>query len=291
MRISSVVPTILISASLCASAQTVEPGYTPPPTCKATQPPAVVAGPQMSQYAADRENAMATANLALTCRDFEAAYQRYLKVLEVYPDDARAIQSAAHAAVLAGHDDAAITLYKRTFQPGARYTSSAHTTLMQIYIRLGRWDDFQAERVAARASSLDGTLTMSRDEPFPIENLHASQEFFDVYEFPTLYGPNHTRDRFDLQNEKDICTEFTPYIDLVASDAGAEATYSLLAFPAPATQWLIKTYPKGEPHYQTVRADVLSAMSTPLTTYKPPAPCRTPAPTASNGGLSANAAR
>lgn len=287
MRISAAVLTTLFSAPICVSAQTI-PTYTPPASCRATLQPPVPVGPQMSQYAADRNNAMAAAKLATACKDYEAAYQLYLKALQSYPDDAAALLIVAGAAVLAGHDDAAVPLYQKSIQPGAGYTAGARMALMQIYIRQGRWDDFQSERLAARAASLDGKLTMSRDQPFPIEELHAPQDHVDVYEFPTLGEPNHTRDRFDLRDEKDICTNFTPYIDLASSDP-ASGAYSLLAFPAPDTKWVIKTYKGGEPPYQTVRADVLAAVNTPLTTFKPPAPCRTPAPTVSNGGLSPGA--
>jgi len=295
MRFSSVLPALLFAIATCVSAQT-SPDYTPPVTCTAKLPQPFTAGPQTPQFVADRNNAEAPAILAANCRDYEASYQLYLRVLNSYPDDASVLLSTALAAVRAGHDDVAIPLYKRTFQPGAKFTMGAHSALMNIYIRQGRWDDFEAERLAARADSVAGKLTMSRDQPFQIEQLRGPQEFFDVYEFATLYGPNHVRVRFDLREEKDICTEFTPYFDLVASDPssrddGAAAAYSLFAFPAPNTQWLVKTYAKGEPPYQTVRADVLSAMNTPLTAFKPGAQCRTPAPTAGNGGLSANAAR
>lgn len=289
MRISSALFTILFSTTLCASAQTA-PSYTPPPSCTVTLKAPMTAGPQMSQYAADRENAMATAYLALACRDYETSYQLFLKALDKYPDDARILNISATTAALAGHDDAAIALYKRTIQQASRFTYSARSSLMNIYLRLGRWDDFQAERLEARAADRAGTLAMSRDQPMTIDQLRVGSDFVSVVEFPALYGPNHTLDRFDLRDEKDICANFTPYVDLAASDpaGGVNTIYSLLAFPTPATRWLIKTYPPGEPPYQTVRADVQAALAKPLTSIKPPAICSTPTPSASNGGLSPN---
>lgn len=293
MRISSAILATLFSASLSASAQT-PPSYTPPPSCKATLAAPVVAGPKLAPYFADRNNAMATANLAFNCRDYEAAYQLYLKVLDSYPKDTDVLRYAAFSASSAGNYDAAIALNKRIIQAEPRFTYPARGDLMHIYIRLGRWDDFQSARLEARAADHAGTLTNSRDQPFTIEYLMEGLGpvgTVGVVEFPALYGPNHTLDRFQLREELDMCTSFAPYIDLAATDpaAGASTTYSLLAFPTATTRWLIKTYPPGEPPYQTVRADVLSALDKPLTSIKPPAFCSTPTPSATNGGLSTSA--
>ena len=238
----------------------------------------------MAQYAVDRENAMATANLASACRDFETAYQLYLKVLDAYPNDARALDISARAAILAGHDDAAIALYKRSIQPGDRYSLGTRSALMAIYIRLGRWDDLEAERLETRKVSLAGhDRTLSADKGYPIDSPKVGIEYAQVLEFPTLHGEDNTRNEFLLYNEKDPCTGFTAHIDLESPGAGeippdgspaATRTFSLIAFPTPGTEWLLKTYPAGEPAYQTVRSDVQSALSKPLTQlFDPRATC------------------
>ncbi len=245
----------------------------------------------MSQYAADRENAMAAAAAASECGDYEDAYTLYLKVLDSYPRDARVILLAAQAAVRADHLEEAIALYQRDLAQVTRNSWSIRSGLMEIYIKLNRWQDFEALRLDTRKASLAGDKTLLPEDGYHIETLYTGREFISVLEFPTLHGDNHTRDRFQLYEERDPCTGFTPYIDL-ESDQGKDGShgFSLVASTSPTSQWsvatqpayplspdrayssapvrwLLKSYPDGEPSYQQVRADILTLIAQPLTEH------------------------
>ncbi|HWG17399.1 MAG TPA: tetratricopeptide repeat protein [Acidobacteriaceae bacterium] len=220
---------------------------------------------------------MARANLAYSCRDYEAAYQLYRKLLDTYPKDARLLTMAGETADRTGRPEEAVLLYERAFSENNRYSWNLRVRLMQDFIRLGRWQDFEAERLDTRKASLSGRdSTLPADKGYIIENPGTGHEFFNVMEFPSLHGDDHTRERYVLYEEKDPCTGFTPYIDLESPGAGSvptdgspatDRTFSLVAFPSLNTRWLLKTYPKGEPDYKTVRADVLSVLVKPLTLH------------------------
>jgi hypothetical protein len=153
---------------------------------------------------------------------------------------------------------------------------------MWDFIQLGRWQDFEAERIDTRKAALVGDRTLSTENGYPIEVFRAGNEFIRVIEFPTLHGKFHTRDRFLLYEEKDTCTGFIPYIDLESDDidqvnfskqhpdraAVGDRSFSLDAYPTANSQGFIKFYPDGEPTYQTVRADVLDQMKQWLTPYR-----------------------
>ena len=262
----------------------------------------------MSEYAAGRENALAAAIPAERCHDYEGALRIYLKVLESYPNDARVLDIAGRSAVRAGHLEESIPLFHRVLAQDQMvgvhhnsYSLGTRSSLMQVFIQLNRWQDFEAERLDARKASLAGDRTLSPENGYPIDTLGTGNEFIRVIEFPTLHGQHNTRDRFLLYEEKNPCTGFTPYIDLEADDidqvdfakrhpdkaAAGDRSFSLESYSTPSSQGLIKSYPNGEPSYQTVRADVLSVMTKPLTAhYGPGATCANPAAPAQSPDVS-----
>jgi len=198
-----------------------------------------------------------------------------LKVLESYPSDARALYVVGQAAEKAGHMEESISLFRRSLLAGpSRYSLGVRSHLMQDFIQLGRWEDFERERIDARKASLAGDRTLSPEKGYPIDTLSTGKEFIRVIEFPILHGRYHTRDRFLLDDEKDPCTGFVPYIDLESDDmdqvefkrydpdgaARGDRSFSLDAYPSPDSQGLLKFYPDGEPTYQTVRTDILAHM-------------------------------
>ncbi len=232
----------------------------------------------MSQYAADRENAFAPAILAERCHDYEGALKIYLKVLDSYPNDARALSMVGMAAVRAGHVEESIPLFQRALANSRNYTWSVRYSLLQDFIKLNRWQDFEAARLDMRKASLAGDRTLPADNGYPIDSFGTGNEFLRVIEYPTLHGQHNTRDSFLLYEERDPCTGFTPHIDLESKDAdqtdfsqrhpneaaAGDRSYSLEAYPSASSETLIKLYPDSEPTYQTVRADILVQLKQPL---------------------------
>ena len=166
--------------------------------CSAALPPPVILGPNMSEYSARRENALAAAAPLTRCHDYEGALQIYLKVLESYPNDARALNIAGMAAVRAGHIEESIPLFQRALArtPGSSWSTRA--SLMHNFIALNRWQDFEAERLDTRKASLAGDKTLPSEDGYQIEILNTGNEFIRVIEFPVLHGRYHTRNRFLL---------------------------------------------------------------------------------------------
>jgi hypothetical protein len=249
---------------------------TPPRPCPIVPNPPIVAGPDMSQYSADRENAMAPANALFACRDYAGAFALYLKVVDQYPNDARVLMLAGGDAINAGLTEQAIPLLERSLAHSPpKYTGSSRTLLMRAYIKLNRWQDLEAERFDAWNASLAGDTTLPPDKGYAIEEFKTlSGEFVNSIEFPMLHGPNETREQFILIGEKDHCTGFTPHIDL--ESPGLDHTFSLYAYPAADSRTRLDSYPAGEPTYQTIRADVLAALSSgPLAPYNQEETCTT----------------
>ena len=266
---------ILLASTLSLAQPTPSPSKSPTPSCATEAPPKIVPGPGMSEYAASRENALAAAVPAERCHDYETAMRIYLKVLESYPNDARALNIVGQAAVRAGHIEESIPLFQRSLLADpSKYSLGVRASLMQDFIQLGRWQDFEAQRLNARKALLAGDRSLPTENGYPIDTFGTGNEFIRVIEFPTLHGRFHTRDRFLLYEEKDPCTGFVPYIDLGSDDidqvefarqhpdraAAGDRSFSLVAYPTANSPALIKSYPDGEPAYQTVRADVFAQM-------------------------------
>lgn len=282
---------ILLASTFCFAQQS--PATAPQNTansCPVAAP--IMPGPNMSQYAASRENAMAPANAATQCHDYERAFALYLQVVDSYPKDARALMIAAQAAVRAGHLEESIPLFKQARVQAGHYSWSDRAGLMAVYIKLNRWDDFEAERLDARKASLAGDKTLSAENGYLIDSIQSKEETVNVTEFPTLHGQYHARDRFLLYEEKDPCSGFTPYVDLESDDsdqaifakrqprkaAAGDRSFSLVAYLAPDSPLLLKSYRAGEPSYRTARAYMLSHIDKLLTAYRNlRTPCTLPA--------------
>jgi tetratricopeptide (TPR) repeat protein len=246
----------------------------------------------MSQYAASRENAMAPANAATQCHDYERAFALYQQVVDSYPTDARALMMAARAALRAGRLEESIPLFKQSLAQGGRYSYSERFYLMSVYIKLNRWDDFEGERLDARKASLAGDKTLSAEKGYLIDTIQSKEESINVTEFPTLHAPYRIRDRFLLYEEKDPCSGYTPYVDLESDDAdqadfvkrhpsqaaAGDRSFSLVAYLTPDSPVLLKSYRDGEPSYHTDRADFLALIDKLLTAHRNlRTPCTLPA--------------
>ncbi|WP_263355865.1 tetratricopeptide repeat protein [Acidicapsa ligni] len=248
---------------------------TPPETCSATTPAPVMPGPNISAYAAGRENAFAAAYAATHCHDYVGALPLYRKALSDYPDDPRALILTAEAAAKANQTEEAITLFQRALARESNFTWSTRIALMRAYMSLNRWEDFESERADTRRAALNGDRTLSQKDGYPIDTLRTDTTFVRVIEFAKLHGVSHTRDRFLLYGEKDACTGYIPYIDLESNDIDQESfakrypdkaaagmqSYSLESYLTPNAHGTLKIYPDGEPDYQVLRADVLDALA------------------------------
>jgi hypothetical protein len=231
-------------------------------------------------YAADREKSLAGANALFNCGDFVDAYALYLKVLEKYPDDAPVLKMTAEDAIRAGLIKESVPLLQRAIahlpqNPRYDRTWELRTLLMQDYIKLGRWQDLEAERLDTREASLAGDPSLPPDKGYEIEEFKTlTGEYVESIEFPTLHGPDKTREQFILLGEKENCTGFTPHVDL--QSPAADRNFSLDLYPAPDSRTRLHSYPDGEPSYQTIRSDVLSALSKgPLVSHDNGKPCGT----------------
>jgi tetratricopeptide (TPR) repeat protein len=287
---------LLLSTGFCV-------GQTSATPCKAKSIEDLAVGGRTTEQIAKRENALHPAMYAEGCKDYQRAYNLYQKVLADYPNDASVMQRTARAAIEADKLEEAVPLLQQVIisaltppppptHPGeprrvARIpcTGGERATLMDIFIKLKRWQDFEAARLDTRKAALAGDACLSITDGFLIEpSLDTGHEFVKVIEFPAPHGEYHTRDRILLYQRKDSCSGFTPYIDLESDDAdqaafvaahpdkaaGGDRSYSLDYYPAPDSQALLKFYKDGEPSYETLRADIMRIVA------KLPSPSPTP---------------
>jgi hypothetical protein len=237
----------------------------------------------MSEYSANRENELASANALVNCHDYAGAYALYLKVLEKYPDDARALMMAGEDAIRAGRLEDSVPLLEGSLTHSAnprthladRYTYTVRDLLMRLYIRLGRWQDLEAQRLEARKASLAGDTSLPADKGYAIEQFNSGAAgAVDTIEFPAMHGENQTREQFIFIEDMDHCTGFTPHIDL--DSPGGGHVFSLDAYSSADARTRLNSYPDGEPSYQTIRKDVLAALSQgQLVSYRQHPPCST----------------
>lgn len=143
---------------------------------------------------------------------------------------------------------------------------------------MGHWDDFEIQRLDMRKASLAGDKTLPSFIGYQIDSFRVGDEPVTVTEFPFIYGGHLALDSFLLRGEKVSCTGFFAHIDLESNSpqpsdnssgqprqlAGTEKGFSLVIYSTAVSRYLIKTYPEGEPGYQTVRSDVQNLLTQPF---------------------------
>ena len=240
---------------------------------------------------------------ALKRGDNAAALDALQPALAAYPDDLRVLRYTASAAMAVNQNEKALDLYNRALTKHPNQPWPLRLAVLQLEARLGKWTDFDRDLAALRAAKKSGTdHQLDSSSGFLIEGFDAGGRHVEAAVFPLLAGSFHTLYRFTLpklaatappiqasaqspQSSRCDNPDFRPYIDVESDDADqdsfkkrhpdlaakGERGYSLDIYSAPCSQGLIKFYFDGEPAYESIRADVIKAL-----TSKPKAEAVTP---------------
>jgi tetratricopeptide (TPR) repeat protein len=230
---------------------------------------------------------------ALKRGDNAAAVDALEPALAAYPDDLRVLRYTASAAMGANQNERALDLFHRALTKHPNQPWPLRLAVLQLEARLGQWSDFDRDLAALRAAKKSGTdHQLDSSNGFLIEEFDAGGKHVQVAIFPLFAGGYHTLYRFTLpklataappvqasaqspQLSRCENPDFRPYVDVESDDADQESfkkkhpdlaakgerSYSLDIYAAPCSQGLIKFYFDGEPSYETIRADVVKALT------------------------------
>jgi tetratricopeptide (TPR) repeat protein len=230
---------------------------------------------------------------ALKRGDNAAAVDALQPALAAYPDDLRVLRYTASAAMGANQNEKALDLFNRALAEHPNQPWPLRLAVLQLEARLEKWPAFDRDLAALRAAKKSGTdHQLDSSNGFIMEEFDAGGKHVQAVVFPLLAGGYHTLYRFLLpklsvtappvqastqspRSSRCDNPDFRPYIDVESDDvdqepfrkahpdlaAKGERSYSLDTYGAPCSQGLIKFYFDGEPAYESVRADVIKALT------------------------------
>lgn len=149
----------------------------------------------------------------------------------------------------------------------------AHKNLVIVEAALGRWDEFDRERAVLRGARQRGAPGISTRESDIIDAFDVHAEHWIVREYYEPVGRSLTRYNFEYFGPDGRARE---YVSLESADAARTALTPspnvligvdphtvpvikdfALNFYTGKSHGTIKLYPKGEPSYKNVRADLI----------------------------------
>lgn len=207
---------------------------------------------------------------ALAKGDFVHAKTIYQEYLHTHADSVPGELGLADAE-LGLHEYEAAELQYRAVTAVQPALWIAHKNLVIIEAALGRWDEFDRERAVLRGARERGEPGISMHESDVIDAFDARGGHWLVREYDEPEGRSLTRYNFEHFSSTGRAEE---YVSLESAQAAQSALspedvkigrttasqpihdFALNYYTATG-HGTIKRYPKGEPSYETVRADVL----------------------------------
>ena len=208
---------------------------------------------------------------ALAKGDFAHAKTIYQEYLRTHAGSVPGELGLADAE-LGLHEYEAAELEYRTVTTAQPELWIAHKNLVIIEAALGRWDEFDRERAVLRGARERGEPGISMHESDVIDAFDARGGHWIVREYDEPEGRSLTRYNFEHFSPTGRAEE---YVSLESAEAAQSALspedvkigktgpppppihdFALNYYTATG-HGTIRRYPKGEPSYETVRADVL----------------------------------
>jgi tetratricopeptide (TPR) repeat protein len=212
------------------------------------------------------------AHKALEDKHYQQAEQLFADYLKSHPGNIDA-QEGIGDAKLGLHQYEAAELQYRAVVAAQPEFWLAHKNLVIVEAALGRWDEFDRERAVLRDARQRGAPGISTRESDVIDAFDLLGEHWIVREYYQPVGRSLTRYNFEYFGPDGRVRE---YVSLESADAahtaltpspnvliGAEPTAApsikdfALNFYTGKSHGTIKLYPKGEPTYEHVRADLI----------------------------------
>jgi tetratricopeptide (TPR) repeat protein len=212
------------------------------------------------------------ARKALEDKHYQQAEELFAAYLNAHPGNIDA-QEGIGDAKLGLHEYEVAELQYRAVVAAQPEFWLAHKNLVIVEAALGRWDEFDRERAVLRGARQRGAPGISTRESDVIDAFDVHGEHWIVREYYEPVGRSLTRYNFEYFGPDGRVRE---YVSLESADAARTAlahSSNVLIGVDPSTEPVIKDfalnfytgkshgtiklYPKGEPSYKNVRADLI----------------------------------
>ncbi|HEY5382432.1 MAG TPA: hypothetical protein VIJ65_09255 [Acidobacteriaceae bacterium] len=211
------------------------------------------------------------AKQALAAKEYGRAKEEFQIYLRAHSGDVDAELGLADAE-LALHEYEAAELDYRRVVAAQPQLWIAHKNLVIVEAALGRWSEFERERAVLRGARERGAPGISARESDVIDGFEVHGQRWLVREYFVPVGRSETRYNFERFSPAGRVEEFISLEPTAAAQAAlkpgdvrigqddqrlvAKDDFSLNWYTGKA-HGTIARYPKGEPSYERVRADVL----------------------------------
>lgn len=208
---------------------------------------------------------------ALAAKHYQQAEALFAAYVKTHPDSIDAEEGIGDAK-LGLHEYESAELQYRAVVAAQPEFWIAHKNLVIVEAALGRWDEFDRERVVLRAARQRGAPNITTRESDVIDAFDLRGQHWIVREYYEPVGRSLTRYNFEsfslngrvreyvsLESADAARAALTPNTDvLIGATPHTELTIKdfALNYYTGKSHGTIKLYPKGEPHYEHVRADV-----------------------------------
>jgi hypothetical protein len=215
---------------------------------------------------------LAAARQELAAKHYARAKELYRAYLQTHPDSVDAKFGVADAELGLREFEAAEWDFRRVVAAQPQ-NWIAHKNLVIVEAELGRWDEFERERAVLRAAREREAPGISVRESDVIDSFEVNGHRWIVREYYEPVGRSQTRYNFERFSSEGHAEEYISLEPTEAAEAalkpgdvhvGAEPNAAALS-PKPefSLNWYtgkghgtIARYPKGEPSYERVRADL-----------------------------------
>jgi tetratricopeptide (TPR) repeat protein len=216
---------------------------------------------------------LAAARQALAAQQYMRAKELYRGCLHAHPESIDAELGLADSELALREYEAAEWDYRRVVAAQPQLWV-AHKNLVIIEARLGRWDEFERERAVLRAARQRAAPGITARESDVIDIFDVNGRRWIVREYFEPVGRSQARYNFERFSPDGRAEEYVSLEPTVAAQAAlkpGDVHIGAETEPAPhaksgefSLNWYtgkahgtIARYPKGEPSYERVRADLL----------------------------------
>ena len=209
---------------------------------------------------------------ALAAKQFLDAKSIFTAALATHPDSVDAKLGLADSELGLQHYETAEIEYRQVVAAQPELWQ-AHKNLVIVEAALGRWDEFDRERAVLRSARQRGAPGISTRESDVIDAFDLNGQHWIVREYYEPAGRSLTRYNFEsfgpdgrvreyvsLESATAARNALNPHTDvLIGATPRSEPVIKdfALNFYTGKSHGTIKLYPKGEPRYEHVRADLI----------------------------------
>jgi len=216
---------------------------------------------------------LAAARQALAAKQYDRAKELYRNYLHAHPESVDAELGLADAELGLREYEAAELDYRRVVAAQPQLWV-AHKNLVIVEAKLGRWSEFDRERAVLRAARERGAPGITARESDIIDTFEIGGNRWIVREYFEPVGRSQARYNFECFSPDGRVEEYVSLEPTAAAKAALKPGDERVGadqVPAPTTSgtdyslnWYtgeahgtIAHYPKGEPSYERVRADLM----------------------------------